>query len=127
MKFAKGHGTQNDFVLLLDTPAGVDLTPGAVAALCDRRRGLGADGVLRVTVAGAARDAGVFDTLPEGVGADDWFMDYRNADGSPLFSAQLEPRFIVMAALVATCVGLLSALIPARRASRMDPVQAIRS
>ena len=52
---------------------------------------------------------------------------YRNADGSPLFSAQLEPRFIAMAALVATVVGLASALIPARRASRMDPVQAIRS
>jgi len=52
---------------------------------------------------------------------------YRNADGQPLFAAELEPRFIVMAALVATCVGLLSALIPARRASRMDPVQAIRS
>jgi lipoprotein-releasing system permease protein len=31
---------------------------------------------------------------------------YRNADGTPLFSAQLEPRFIVMAALVATVVGL---------------------
>ncbi len=82
MKFAKGHGTQNDFVLLLDMPAGVELTPAAVSALCDRRRGLGADGVLRVTVAGSAREAGVFDTLPEGVGADDWFMDYRNADGS---------------------------------------------
>ncbi len=52
---------------------------------------------------------------------------YRNADGSPLFSAQLEPRFIAMAALVATVVGLASALIPARRAARMDPVQAIRS
>jgi len=52
---------------------------------------------------------------------------YRNADGSPLFSAELEPRFIVMAALVATLVGLASALIPARRAARMDPVQAIRS
>ena len=52
---------------------------------------------------------------------------YRNADGSPLFSAQLEPRFIVMAALVATGVGLASALIPARRAARMDPVQAIRA
>ncbi|HNO88925.1 MAG TPA: FtsX-like permease family protein, partial [Rhodocyclaceae bacterium] len=52
---------------------------------------------------------------------------YRNADGSPLFSPQLELRFIVMAALVATAVGLLSALIPARRAARMDPVQAIRA
>ncbi len=52
---------------------------------------------------------------------------YRNADGSPLFSAELEPRFIVMAAVVATAVGLASALIPARRAARMDPVQAIRS
>jgi diaminopimelate epimerase len=80
--FAKGHGTQNDFVLLLDLPARLDLTPTAVAALCDRRRGLGADGVLRVTVAGSAREAGVFDYLPEGVTADDWFMDYRNADGS---------------------------------------------
>ena len=82
VEFAKGHGTQNDFVVLLDLPAGIDLRPAAVAALCDRRRGLGADGVLRVTTAGAAREAGVFDLLPEGVTADDWFMDYRNADGS---------------------------------------------
>ena len=82
MKFAKGHGTENDFVLLPDLSAAIDLTPAAVAALCDRRRGLGADGLLRVTVAGAARDAGVLDALPEGVRADDWFMDYRNADGS---------------------------------------------
>ena len=82
MKFAKGHGTENDFVLLLDVPAALDLTPTAVAALCDRRRGLGADGLLRVTVAGAAREAGVFEHLPEGVTAEDWYMDYRNADGS---------------------------------------------
>lgn len=82
MKFAKGHGTENDFVLLLDQPAALDLRSSAVAALCDRRRGLGADGLLRVTVAGAAHDAGVLDELPEGVSADDWFMDYRNADGS---------------------------------------------
>jgi len=53
-----------------------------VAALCDRRQGLGADGVLRVTTAGAALAAGVFDRLPEGVQAGDWYMDYRNADGS---------------------------------------------
>ena len=82
MIFAKGHGTQNDFVLLPDLAAQLELAPAAVAALCDRRRGLGADGVLRLTTAGAAIAAGVLDRLPGGVNAGDWFMDYRNADGS---------------------------------------------
>ncbi len=80
--FAKGHGTQNDFVLLPDPEALLSLRPATVAALCDRRRGLGANGVLRVTSAEAALAAGVFDRLPDGVGAGDWYMDYRNADGS---------------------------------------------
>src|SRR6201997_3098945 len=80
--FAKGHGTQNDFVVLPDVEAKVSLTPEAVAALCDRRRGLGADGVLRVTTAQAALAAGVLERLPDGVAAGDWYMDYRNADGS---------------------------------------------
>ncbi|CAM5715451.1 diaminopimelate epimerase [Mycolicibacterium aubagnense] len=82
MRFSKGHGTQNDFVVLPDVDAELTLTPSVIAALCDRRRGLGADGVLRVTKAGAAQKAGVFDRLPDGVAADDWYMDYRNADGS---------------------------------------------
>ncbi|OSC42222.1 diaminopimelate epimerase [Mycobacterium decipiens] len=82
MIFAKGHGTENDFVLLPDVEAELMLTPARVAALCDRRRGLGADGVLRVTTAGAAMTAGVLDRLPDGVSATDWYMDYRNADGS---------------------------------------------
>ncbi|WP_396902052.1 diaminopimelate epimerase [Mycolicibacterium sp.] len=82
MIFAKGHGTENDFVVLPDLDAALSLTPAAVAALCDRRRGLGADGVLRVTTAGAAQRAGVFERLPDGVAASDWYMDYRNADGS---------------------------------------------
>jgi diaminopimelate epimerase len=80
--FAKGHGTQNDFVLLPDLDARLALTPAAVSALCDRRRGLGADGVLRVTTAQGALSAGVFDRVPEGVKPGDWYMDYRNADGS---------------------------------------------
>jgi diaminopimelate epimerase len=80
--FSKGHGTQNDFVVLPDLDARLALTPTAVAALCDRRRGLGADGVLRVTTAQAALAAGVFDRVPEGVQPGDWYMDYRNADGS---------------------------------------------
>jgi diaminopimelate epimerase len=82
VEFAKGHGTQNDFVLLPDIDARVALSASRVAALCDRRRGLGADGVLRVTTAAAATAAGVLDRLPDGVSADDWYMDYRNADGS---------------------------------------------
>ncbi len=68
MRFAKGHGTENDFVVLYDPDDGLNLTPTRVRALCDRRRGLGADGVLRVVRTGGAD--------PE------WFMDYRNADGS---------------------------------------------
>jgi len=80
--FAKGHGTQNDFVLLPDLDAELTLTAARVAAVCDRRRGLGADGVLRITTAGAAVAAGLLERLPDGVGAGDWYMDYRNADGS---------------------------------------------
>ena len=82
MKFAKGHGTQNDFVVMPDLPGRLDLKPAAVAALCDRRRGLGADGVLRVTTAAVAVGGGVLERLPDGVGGEDWYMDYRNADGS---------------------------------------------
>jgi diaminopimelate epimerase len=82
IRFVKGHGTQNDFVVLGDLDAALALTSEAVSALCDRRRGLGADGVLRVTTAGAALAAGVFDRIPDGVSPDDWYMDYRNADGS---------------------------------------------
>ncbi|KAA9159938.1 diaminopimelate epimerase [Amycolatopsis acidicola] len=72
IEFLKGHGTQNDFVLLPDPAGRLDLTPGRVAALCDRQRGLGADGVLRVIRSEAL-----------GLHSDgEWFMDYRNADGS---------------------------------------------
>ncbi|SES48624.1 diaminopimelate epimerase [Actinokineospora terrae] len=74
--FLKGHGTENDFVLLPDPDGELDLTAGRVRALCDRQRGLGADGVLRVVRAKALDDA------PAGIDGDAWFMDYRNADGS---------------------------------------------
>jgi diaminopimelate epimerase len=72
--FAKGHGTRNDFVILPDLDGTLDLTPARVAYLCDRRSGIGADGVLRVVKARAIQDSR-FDP-------DLWFMDYRNADGS---------------------------------------------
>lgn len=66
-RFLKGHGTENDFVLLPDPDGSVhgDLSADRVRALCDRRAGIGGDGVLR-----AVRDG------------ERWFMDYRNSDGS---------------------------------------------
>ncbi|GAA4393029.1 diaminopimelate epimerase [Tsukamurella soli] len=80
--FVKGHGTENDFVILPDTGVDIDLTGTLVAALCDRRAGIGADGVLRVARTAELVDAGVLAAAPAGVGPEDWFMDYRNADGS---------------------------------------------
>ncbi|MCF8588128.1 diaminopimelate epimerase [Gordonia liuliyuniae] len=80
--FVKGHGTQNDFVVVDDPDVRLDLTERLVSALCDRQRGIGADGVLRVASARALVAAGVLGEFPDGVGPDDWFMDYRNADGS---------------------------------------------
>ena len=44
----KGHGTENDFVLLPDLDGAIDLTAELTRRLCDRRAGIGADGVLRV-------------------------------------------------------------------------------
>jgi diaminopimelate epimerase len=78
----KGHGTENDFVLLPDPDGTVhgDLPPRLVRALCHRRRGIGADGVLRVvrTQAYAEREP----SAERVAGDTEWFMDYRNSDGS---------------------------------------------
>ena len=76
MQFSKGHGTENDFVVLPDPDGALHLTPARVAALCDRRRGLGADGVLRVVRWAVLGDG------PAPQPGVEWFMDYRNADGS---------------------------------------------
>ncbi|WP_334154467.1 ABC transporter permease [Tepidimonas sp.] len=50
----------------------------------------------------------------------------RNADGSPLFPIVLEAELFVSTAVLATAVGVLAAWLPALRASRLDPVEAIR-
>lgn len=72
--FAKGHGTLNDFVLLTDPDDTFDPTDDEIRFLCDRRAGIGGDGVLRVV---KARHVEGWDGDP-----DLWFMDYRNADAS---------------------------------------------
>jgi diaminopimelate epimerase len=65
LPFVKGHGTENDFVVLPDLDDRIALDAELVRAICDRRAGIGGDGVLRVLRRGGR-----------------WFMDYRNADGS---------------------------------------------
>jgi diaminopimelate epimerase len=79
-----GHGTENDFVVLPDPDGHVwpesRLDAAMVQRLCDRRAGLGGDGVLRVVRTAHVPDA------PEVLGGAldrcEWFMDHRNADGS---------------------------------------------
>jgi diaminopimelate epimerase len=66
LRLWKYQATGNDFLLWHDPDDDRALGPEEVAALCDRRFGIGADGAIRVT-----RDR---DDRP--------YMDYRNADGS---------------------------------------------
>ena len=76
LSFLKGHGTQNDFVIVPDPDGLLDLGPAAVARLCDRRAGIGGDGLLRIVRSAADPAAAAMADEAE------WFMDYRNADGS---------------------------------------------
>src|SRR2546421_4778479 len=84
MRFAKGQGTGNDFVILVDPGDDQGLSADLAARLCDRRVGMGADGVLRAvrTDALAAAPNGSAAGSPAGP-VPEWYMDYRNSDGSP--------------------------------------------
>ncbi|GAA1930458.1 diaminopimelate epimerase [Streptantibioticus ferralitis] len=74
--FAKGHGAKNDFIILPDPDSRLALSAADVVRLCDRRAGIGADGILRAVRCAADSEAAAAGTSAE------WFMDYRNADGS---------------------------------------------
>jgi diaminopimelate epimerase len=74
--FLKGHGTENDFVIVPDPDNALDLPAALVARLCDRRAGIGGDGLLHVVRSAAHHEAR--DMADEA----EWFMDYRNGDGS---------------------------------------------
>ena len=80
ISFTKGHGTGNDFVLVLDAEGELFLSSKQIAKICDRRFGIGADGFIRV-VKSAKLPEGleILEVEPTAI----WFMDYYNADGSP--------------------------------------------
>lgn len=61
------HGIGNDFVMIADPDSNLSLSADLVRALCDRRFGIGGDGVIRVA---------------PGTEGGDLFMDYVNSDGS---------------------------------------------
>ena len=79
IEFTKGQGTGNDFVLIADPNGELELSAEDVRRLCDRRFGIGGDGLIRAVPSAK---------LPEGASilaeepAAEWFMDYVNADGS---------------------------------------------
>ena len=77
----KGQGTLNDFVVYADPDRRLDPAPDEVRRLCDRRAGIGGDGLLRLVPTTAIAPS----LTPEqaaSVTGTEWFMDYRNADGS---------------------------------------------
>lgn len=106
VRYLKGHGTGNDFVLLPDPENRLELTPALVRALCDRRTGLGADGVLRVA---------------PGTSGTTWFMDHRNADGSTAEMCgnglRLFARYLADAGLATAGEQLIGTRAGSRRAT----------
>jgi diaminopimelate epimerase len=84
LRLTKHHGAGNDFLVLLDSDRRGPFSSGEARALCDRRRGLGADGLLRAhrTYPGA-----------------DLVMDLHNADGGRAETSGNGVRCLVQAAV----------------------------
>ena len=79
IEFTKGHGTGNDFVLVLDADAELKLSQKQIAKICDRNFGVGADGLIRVVrTMNSPEVSHLLKDAPEA----EWFMDYYNADGT---------------------------------------------
>jgi diaminopimelate epimerase len=115
--FLKGHGTGNDFVLIPDLDGQLDLSAEQVAAICDRRFGIGADGVLRVVRSAADPESAAFTEQAE------FFMDYRNADGSKAEMCGNGSRLFVRYLVEQGLVGLSDIAIYTRGGVRTAQVE----
>ncbi|GGO99203.1 diaminopimelate epimerase [Actinomyces gaoshouyii] len=75
----KGRAAGDDLLMLVDPDCDIPLTAADIAAVCDRRAGVGASGLVRVVrtanLPGAERFAAA---VPEA----EWFMDHYGADGA---------------------------------------------
>ena len=105
IRFTKMNGAGNDFVVLDNRSGGFSLDGSAIARLCDRHRGVGADGLLSVEAAS---------------GGADFRMRYYNSDGGEAemcgngarcfarFAARLMPQMPAFLSFE-TQVGVISA------------------
>jgi diaminopimelate epimerase len=111
MEVLKAHGTGNDFVVVVDLRDHVELSDDLVRALCDRRTGVGADGVIRI---GAPHSGGHV------------FMDYRNADGSIVEMCGNGVRVVAKVVLDANLVGMPSQVLEVDTRDGIKPVTVTR-
>ncbi len=89
LRLSKHEGAGNDFLVLVDPEDRVALSESEVRNLCDRRRGVGADGVIRITLGG---------------GGAELTMELRNADGSVAETSGNGLRCLAQAAVEAGLV-----------------------
>jgi diaminopimelate epimerase len=68
LEFTKMNGAGNDFILIDNRPQSVRLSREQIVLLCDRHRGIGADGIILLR--------------PSPTGKADWAWDFYNSDGS---------------------------------------------
>jgi diaminopimelate epimerase len=68
LEFTKMNGAGNDFVFIDNRAGKIQLSPEQIVRLCDRHRGVGADGVMLL--------------VPSRTGQADWAWDFYNSDGS---------------------------------------------
>jgi len=116
MQLTKHHGLGNDFLVLLDRDGTRTVSAATARALCDRHRGIGADGLLRVTQGST-------------VGADhtDVTMQLFNADGG---RAEMSGNGISCVAQAVSLAGIVSGPVvtvttdAGRRTVRIEPTEA---
>ncbi len=112
LTFTKGHGTENDFVLVPDPDGVLDLPADVVRWLADRHAGVGGDGVIRVVRTREVPEVADQAALAE------WFMDYRNADGTV---AEMCGNGVRVYAQYLRREGLVDLTQPLRVATRSGP------
>ncbi len=120
--FEKYHGFGNDFLITLEPPA-CDLGQGFIAAVCDRRRGLGADGVILGHLADPASGS-----------RGHVVMELRNADGTAAETSGNGLRCLGLAVIDAgladgpeVVVGTVAGLRRVRLTQRLDHSSALLS